>query len=321
MRIKLKKELKIGILMVLTISIFIWGYSFLKGKNLLKPTSSYYALYDGVGGLMESGHVMLGGYKIGYVDNIRFMDDLHYLVVRISIDKNFKLPEGTVARIYSSDVMGTRAVELVPGISGEFHFPGDTLIGVKEPDLREEISLQILPLKLRAEDMMASMDSVLLIIQSLLDKDFQENFAGSISNINSTINSLHRSVYSVDTLLTMENSRFNRILANIESISGSLEESNEDIGTILSNFANLSDSLAKSEIIAVINNLNEILQDASQLIGSVSEGEGSIGRLMRDEELYNNLESATRSLDLLLTDLRDRPGRYLNFSVFGRRQD
>jgi len=321
MVLKISKEAKIGILMVLTIGFFIFGYSFLKGKNLLKPTNSYYAVYDRVGGLMESSQVILNGYKVGYVDDIRFADDLHQLVVKFAVGKNFVLPSGTSAKIISSDIMGTKAVELVLGNSAGRHLPGDTLGAEIEPTLMEEINLQIKPLKLRAEDMMASIDSVLIIFQSVLDQDFRDNFAGSMDNIGKTVSSLQRSVYTMDTLLTDENSRFNRILVNLESISGNVAGSNEDLSTILNNFASISDSLAQSELLSAVNNLNDVLAEFSQVMENVNSGDGSLGKLISDEQLYNNLESATRSLDMLLIDLKKHPGRYVNFSIFGRKHD
>ena len=314
MELKISKEAKIGILMVLTIGFFIWGYSFLKGKNLLKPTDNYFVVYEQVGGLMESGHVILSGYKVGYVDDIRFMDDMQNLLVKISIDKRIILPEGTVAKIFSSDIMGTKAVELVPGISAERHQSGDTLIAGIKPDLQEEITLQIEPLKNRATDMMASLDSVMGIFQVILDEDFRESFTGIIDNISGTVSSLQRSMYTMDTLLTNEDSRFNRILASLESISGNVAGSNEDINIMLKNFAAISDSLAKSELLSAVNNLNDVLE-------GVSKGEGSLGKLISDEELYSNLESAAKNLDILLIDLKERPGRYVNFSIFGRKRD
>ncbi len=321
MVLKLSKEAKIGILVLLTTGFFIWGYSFLKGKNFLASTNNYYAFYEQVGGLIESGHVMMSGYKVGYVDDIRFMDDLKHIRVRLSVDKRFVLPEGTVARIIGADIMGTKAVELIPGNREGRLKAGDTLIPDIEPNLTEEIRLQIMPLKTRAEDMMANMDSVLIIFQSLLDQEFRENFASSIDNMSGTISSLQRSVYAVDKLLNEEDSRFNNIMSNLESVSGNFADSNEDINKILNNFAAISDSLAQSELLSTIDNLNNVLGELNQVMEGVNRGDGSLGKLISDEDLYNNLESATKNLDLLLLDLKDRPGRYVNFSIFGRKQD
>ncbi|MFP4367317.1 MAG: MlaD family protein [Bacteroidales bacterium] len=315
------KEAKIGILIILTMGFFIWGYSFLKGKRIFSPAHDYYVVYEKVGGLMESAPVIMSGYKIGYVDDISFMDNMEHLSVRLSVDKKFEFPKGTVARIFSSDIMGTRAVEIITGSSAEKHFPGDTLKSDFEPGLREEISLQIAPLKNQAEDMMVSMDSLLVIFHTMLDEDFRDNFAESVDNINKTVSSLQHSMYSIDTLMTTKDSRFNRVLDNLESISGNIAGSNENITTILNNFASISDSLARSELLSTVNHLNDILAETDQLMEGIGRGEGSLGKLISDDELYNNLETATRNLDLLLIDLKEHPGRYVNFSIFGRKQE
>jgi phospholipid/cholesterol/gamma-HCH transport system substrate-binding protein len=320
MKGKFNKETKIGVLLILTIGVFIWGFSFLKGQRLFSPTSTYYVIYENVGGLVESSDIILSGYKIGHVTDIRFVD-INNMSIRLSVESRFQLPRGTVARIFSSDVLSARAIEIVPGQSAEMHLPGDTLRGEVGPDFVEAISNYLIPLTSRAGDLMVSMDSVMNIIKSLMDADFRENFAGIVDNINKTAISLQRSVYSADTLLTREDSRLNRIIDNLESISGNLSGSNEDISTILGNFASISDSLARAEFISTINHLNEVLSETALVMEKIERGEGSLGKLISDENLYNNLESATESLDLLLMDIKDRPGRYLNFSVFGRRRD
>ncbi len=321
MEYKIKKEVKIGVLMIIIIGFFIWGYSFLKGKNIFKPTNTYYAVYDRVGGLMESGHVIMKGYQIGYVDDIRFTGDLQHLIVSFSIDRKFTLPKGTIVKIFSYDIMGTRALELIPGPSAERHMPGDTLQADIEPDLREEISAYLLPLTSKAEDMMVSMDSVLIIFKAILDEEFRESFDRTFNNINLTVSSLQRSAHSVDTLFTKRHSRFNRILDNLESISGNIAGNNESISTILNNFASVSDSLARSELLSTVENLNDALHKVNNVMDSISQGKGSLGKLISDEELYNNLDSATKNLDLLLIDLKEHPGRYVNFSIFGKRGD
>ncbi|MGF1584085.1 MAG: MlaD family protein [Bacteroidales bacterium] len=314
MSLKFNKEIKIGLLVIVTIIFFIVGYSFLKGRNLFKPTNTYYVVYDQIGGLTESSHVLLSGFRVGYVDEIKFMDDMQHLLVRIAIERGVSLSVGTTAKIFSSDIMGSRAVELIQGPVAEKHSSGDTLIADYSPDLTDQVKEIIQPLTIRANQMMSSMDSVLLVFQAMFDQDFQSNFAGIVKNINNTVSSL-------DTLLTFEDSRVNRILDNLSSVSENLAESNEDIGTILNNFAAISDSLSQAELLATVNHLNEVLSDANQMMISLRQGEGAMGKFITDDQLYTNLESASKNLDLLLIDLKERPGRFVNFSIFGRRQD
>jgi phospholipid/cholesterol/gamma-HCH transport system substrate-binding protein len=314
MDLKIKKEVKIGILVILTVGLFIIGYSFLKGRNLFRPSRIYYVQYENVGGLTESAHVFYSGYRIGFVSNISFTDDMQHLLVRITSDGRLSLPRDARARIYSSDIMGTRAIRLIPGTSAGFHLSGDTLIADYEPDLIDDVKQYLLPLTSRAEGMMASMDSLIMVFQVMLDGDFRENFSNTMKNISNTVSSL-------DTLLTASDSRLNRIIDNLNSISGNIAGSHDDINTILENFAAISDSLSRSELLATINHLGEVLDEANQLITNIGQGEGTLGKLVTEEQLYNNLESASKNLDLLLIELREHPGRFVNFSIFGRRRD
>ncbi len=307
MRIYFNKEVRIGLLMILILVFFIWGYSFLKGKNLLSPTNNYYAVYERVGGLMESGHVMLSGYRVGYVDDIRFSDDQRYLLVRLSVDKGINLPEGTVARIVSSDFMGTKAINLYMGVSDRHHSPDDTLISEIEPDLLEGLMMQIEPVRYQAEKMMASIDSVFIAVNSMLDAEMQDNISESMVNIKATTSSLRQSITAMEGMFTSDDNPLEGIMTNIEKASG--------------NFASLSDSLVRSDIINVIANMNNVLDDLARVVEKAGSGEGSLGKLLADEELYNNLESAAENLDKLIIDLKEHPGRYVNFSIFGRRRD
>jgi phospholipid/cholesterol/gamma-HCH transport system substrate-binding protein len=313
MQISFKKEVKIGILLVLTISFFFIGYNFLKGRNILKPTSYYYVVYDDIGGLMESGHVIKSGYRIGSVDNIRFADNQDHLVVRLAIPQSFDLPVGSVARIFSLDVMGTMAIEIIPGTSDAKHGPGDTLYAALKPGFIDVISDQLTPVASKAESMMSSIDSVMIVIHSMLDSDFRESFSASSAHLSNTL-------YAMDTLLTKENSRLNNILASLESITDNFAGSNEHISSTLNNIAAISDSLAGSELLSAVNNLNEVLSEVNSTMEGVNRGDGSFGKLLTDDELYNNLESAAKNLDLLLIDLQESPGRYVHFSIFGRKQ-
>jgi phospholipid/cholesterol/gamma-HCH transport system substrate-binding protein len=316
MKGKFNKEIKIGILVIITIVFFIWGYNFLQGRRIFTPVNTYTVVYERVGGLLESADVLIGGYKVGHVDDIRFVG-FNEFAVRLSVSNRIDLPRGTVARMVSSDILGSRAIELVPGSGPGSIASGDILPGEIEAD----ISAILLPLASRAQNIMASMDSVLVIFQNLLDPGFQERFAETMDDARQTAASLRRVMHSADTLLTHDESRFNRILANLGSVSTTLAAGNEDYLKIMENFASISDSLAQAEFLSAINHLNEVLASTNQIMAIIGEGDGSLGRLVNDEDLYNSLESATRSLDSLLTDLRERPGRYVRFSIFGGRRN
>ncbi len=315
---KIRHEVKIGVLAIITIALFIWIYNFMKGKNILHAAKTYTVVYDKVNGLEESNAVLINGYRVGLVDNIRFASDQSgKLIVTLLIEENFDIPKNSIARIYSSDLMGTRSVDLILGNSEDFCESGDTLIPEVAGTLQEQVSIEMLPLKNKAENLMLSIDSVLAVIQVTFNESFRDNFSASFGHIRETIKHLNRSTYTLDTLLTNEDGRFATFLSNIESISGNLKNNNEELTQLFQNMASLSDSLAKSHIRSTIDNLDRTLANMDTALTRINRGEGTLGMLITDDSLYINLENATNSLDALLKDVKENPKRYVQVSVFG----
>lgn len=313
---KIRKEIKIGFVLLATLAVFIWGFSFLKGKNIFKPTATYYVIYEKVGGLEESAPVIVNGVKIGSVEDIRFMPDYRNIQVTLMLDRSYKVPRNSVAKIYSSDILGTKAIDLVLSSKLEYHISGDTLRSEIEPDLKEEINMQLVPLKLKAEELMGSIDSILVIVQTVFNENFQMNFKNSFDNISKAVVSLERSMYTIDTILTDENSKFSLIMANLESITSNFKNNNKEISQIFSNLSSITDSLAKADVQTTITNLNASLAKTNEILDKINSGEGSVGALLQDPALYENLAKASSSLDRLLIDFRNNPRRYVSVSLF-----
>jgi len=314
---KIPKEAKIGFIGLITVAAFIWTFHFMKGKNILKYARTYTIIYNKIDGLEESGAVLLSGYKVGLVNEIHFLPDLSgRLSVHILLEEKFDLPLNTVAQIFSADLMGTKAIRLNLAESDEFHQPGDTLIGDIEGSLQEQVSVQMLPLKNKAENLILSIDSVLAVIQNTFNEDFRDDFSKSFEHIVATISNLQRSTYTLDTLLTNEEGRLARIISNVESISSNLQANNDELTNILKNFSSVSDSLASSDIKSTIKNLDNTLAQMNIILEDINAGKGSVGMLMKNDTLYYNLEAAVGELDKLLRDMRENPKRYVHFSVF-----
>ena len=201
--------------------------------------------------------------------------------------------------------------------SDEICESGDTLIPEVEGTLQEQVSIEMLPLKNKAENLMLSIDSVLAVIQVTFNESFRDNFSASFEHIRQTIKNLNRSTYTLDTLLTNEDGRFANFLGNIESISENLKNNNEELTQLFQNMAAISDSLAKSQIRSTVDNLDRTLANMDTALTRINRGEGTLGMLIADDSLYINLENATNSLDALLKDLKENPKRYVQVSVFG----
>ncbi len=306
---KIRKETKIGIAVVITIAFFIWGYNFLKGKNILSSSNHYYAVYEHIDGLEEASPVHLSGYKIGVVESIKFHEnDRSKIVVRFSAKKDVKLPHNSNAVIYPETLIAGKAIKIIFSDSQNFYQSGDTIPGILEKDLMSSLSEELLPIKNKIENLVVSMDSVLAIF----DNTRRDNLKKSLDNI-------HQISDELEGLVESEKVRLSNILANVESISGNLKNNNEQITTILENFSNISDSLNQANIKSTLLNANKTLAEFSQISAKINQGEGTIGMLLNNDSLYVNLNNLAADLDSLVIDLNENPKRYVHFSLFGKK--
>ncbi len=317
MAFKISNEVKVGILVVIAIALLVWGFQFLKGKNLFESRNTYYAIYNRVDGMDESSPVFINGLKVGLVNDIYFHPDKSgRIVVKMLVEKTYQIPDSSMAEIYSADLMGTKAVRINLTKYKKYYKSGDTLYSRIEQDLKSQVSAQMLPLKAKAEELMLSIDSVMSVIQNIFNENTRENLSKTFASIKTTIENLERTSISLDTLMQNEKYVLARIFANIESITANLKNNNEQITKVLSNLSSISDSIQQSNIKTTILNANKVLEQANSVIGKINRGEGSFGLLINNDTLYRNLENASRNLDKLMKDIRENPKRYLHFSVF-----
>ena len=320
-QLKLTREIKIGIVFVITLSLFIWGFNFLKSKDLFTSQTEYYAIYHNVAGLVPSNPVNINGVKVGYIKDVSFISkDNPSIRVKFIINTNINIPKNSIASIYSSDLMGSKAMQILLGNSAENIKPGDTLTSNVEGDLKEEINKQVLPLKLKAENMMGSIDSALTTIRLVFNENTRYNLAKSFENIKISLDNIKNTTFNVDTLVSTQKNRFSLILGNIESITRNIKNNNEKITTVINNFASISDTLAKSKINQTIANTNQVMTNVNTILNKIDKGEGTLGQLINNDSLYNKLTNASKDLDLLIIDIKQHPDRYLNFSIFNFRK-
>ena len=307
----MNKELKIGFFAIISIVALVFGVNYLKGINILNDNRDYYAVYKNIGGLQVGSPVLVNGYNVGMVSDIDLLLEKNQnLLVTISLDKVFEMPINTVCKIVNQDLMGTKGVALVIGDSEDFLNIGDTLVSGVEGSLQDEVNAQILPLKNKAEELIGSMDSVMMIVTAVLNKDTRENLRNSLQSLDKTFELMSLTMIKVDSMVDLNDERIAKVISNLASITSNLESSNGEIKTILTNFSSISDSLAKSEIATTLKNFSEITT-------KISNGEGSIGLLLKDDKIYTNFEKSTRELAALLEDIKKHPSRYVNFSIIG----
>ncbi len=313
-----KRFIKAALLFISAIVILIWGFNYLKNNDLLKTDSEYYAVYNHINDLSTGNAIYINGYKIGNISDISFKDgNLDRLIVKFFISKDIKLPKDAIAEIVSLDLMGTKGIKLLVknGTTDEFLQPGDTLLSAVEGDLKEQVNKQILPLKLKAEDLIGSIDSVMVVINTILNDKTRENLNKSFSHIQVTLKNLESTTFALDTLMYSQKTKLAMIIANAESITTNLAENNDNIGNILQNFSDISDTLAQANFAHVINQADLALTQFNSVMTQINSGEGTVGKLIYDEVLFENLLNASKNLDLLMIDIKQNPKRYIRFSA------
>lgn len=311
---KITNETKVGVLAAVAITILIVGYSFLKGNDVFSKDNEFYAMYERVDGLAVSKPVLVNGYQIGRVSNLTLLSD-GQIMVQFKVDPTYAIPKNTVARLESTDLLGGKAIVFDLGTGSALALDGDTLNSNVQKDLLEQVQ----PIQKKAELIIARLDSVLTSVNNTLNPGFQRNFDRSFASIARTLETLEKTTRTVDGLVYNQSSKISGILSNLESISANFKDNNEKITTILNNFEKLSDNAAKADFTKTLNEANKAVADLQAVINKVNTGTGSIGLLINDASMYNNLNNAAANLDKLMIDLKANPKRYVSFSVFGKR--
>ena len=307
---RLSKEFKLGFVFLLAIVSLVYGLKYLKGLNVFQTNKSYYAIYDDIDGLQVGSGVLLNGFNIGMVSDIKLIPSNLKLLVTLNINEFDSIPDNSVCKIINQDLMGTKGVSLIVGSSNSFSVIGDTLKSGVENSLQDEVNAQILPLKNKAEELIGSVDSLLTIVAAVLNKNTRANLSNSIKSLDQTFEILSKTMIKIDSVVYKNDSKISKIISNLESITSNLNEGNADIKSILYNLSSITDSLAKSNIISLMENVNKISY-------KINSGSGSLAKLMNDDNLYDNLEKSTSELASLIEDIKNNPKRYVNFSILG----
>ena len=275
--LKFSREIKVGFVFVVAISVMIWGLMYLKGLEIFKSKRTFYAQYDYVNGLVVANPVSIKGLKVGQVKKLYFSKkDPGKIIVELVVENDYPIPNNSVAKIVSTGLIGSKEIEISLGDSKEILESGDTLQAITEATLGEEVNRQIIPLKEKAENLISSIDTVASIIQELLNKNTRDNLVVAIEHVKEALQNLAHITYNVDTLVSNQRNHLASIISNVESISTNLRQNNDKIKNILANFSDISDSLVKANIPGVLNNVDRTISDLNVAIGKINNGEGTV---------------------------------------------
>ncbi len=309
---KLNREFKIGFFGIIMIAALYWGVNFLKGTDLFSSTVHYYAAYDQVNGLQPSASIVIKGFKVGSVSDIAYDPQRSKnVVVEFAVKSKYRIPRDTKARIFSDGIMSGKSVELELGSSTDFLHEGDTLFSEINKDFLEVAGSEFEFLKQRANDLIGEVLVTLKSINALIGENS--------SSIRATLDNMAAISGDLRSVLSDQKTNLGETMANLNALSHSLERSSGQIERIIGNTADFTDSLSKAQIPSAVAELRGAVGSLGDILGKIESGEGTLGMLVADKALYDSLVASSANLSALLEDLRKHPSRYVNISVFGRR--
>jgi phospholipid/cholesterol/gamma-HCH transport system substrate-binding protein len=315
--LKIKKEILVGLLVLLTGGMLYWGVNYLKGMNIFSEEGIYYAVYPNVDGLMITNPVLINGLKVGQIKDVYFEENRPSdVIVEIMITQDIRIPANSLAKIISSDIMGSKALSIIPGNATFYAKTGDTLEAKVEESITDAINRELQPIKRKAENVMGSIDTLLTVLQGVMGGKNGRNFSESLQRVLNTMRYLEESSLSFNDMMIREKPRFIKIVDNLESITSNLNNNKEYISNIIQNFSSISDTLAKVHFQETLAHTDKSIRDFDAILKQINSGEGSLGLLLKNDSLYNALNKSSIDLDILLKDIKENPKKYLNFSVF-----
>ena len=303
---KISREIKTAILVIASILLFIWGYGFLKGKDLFTNYRTFYVEYQNVEGLATAAPVTINGLVVGKVNSIKLQNTTGKLIVELLIKSDFPISKSSIVKIYEPGLIGGKQIQIIPNLADKSIAETESyLIGSIKPGLTDLVAEKLTPLQEKVEKMIVSADSLLINLNKVLDAKTKENLKSSIANLNQTLAEFSKASKNVNVILDQNKEKIGGIVTNFNKVSN--------------DFSKISDTLSKANIGKTINNLENTLSKVNSIMADVQSGKGTFGKLVKDDALYTNFSKTSKELELLLQDVRLNPTRYVNVSLFGKK--
>lgn len=315
---KINNETKIGILAVVAIALLVVGFNFLKGKNVFKKENKIYAVYSDVQGLSKSNPVVVNGLRIGRIENLDGGKNMRQILVTINLTEDVQIPDNSVAMI-NPNLLGSPSLEIQLGNSKDYLRNGDTILTSMSSGAFDQALKMINPVLYEVRNAVQSLDSVMQIVTTVFDANTKNNIRGIVSNLNEVTASFAVSAHSLESMLDVQQGALSKSLGNVETFTGSLNRQSVLLDSVLLNSKTASAKLASLDLNRVIDTLNIAINSFKEGAQKINSEDGSLGLLLNDKELYNNLEATSNKLNILLDDIRVHPRRYVNISVFGKK--
>jgi phospholipid/cholesterol/gamma-HCH transport system substrate-binding protein len=305
--LNLSREVKTALLVLSCIGTFIFGFGYLKGTSLFDNEKELYAIYEDVEGLMVGAKVTINGYSVGKVKNIDFDENYKDIKVTFSLRNDLNFSNQSLAQLYEAGLIGGKAIAIIPNNdAGEPIKNGDILPSEVKPGLTELVNQQIAPLQNKIEGLLTSADSLFAGVSNVLNYESQNNLKLALKGLTESISNINELSESMGRIVNANEKVFNSTMGHVETTSKNLSQ--------------LTDSLSKIELSTTMKNMEVASTQLKSILMNLEEGKGSVGKLLNDDALYNELLHSSEALEALLTDLKEHPKKYVHFSLFGRKE-
>lgn len=303
--LRITKLQALGLFVIVTISAMFFVMNFLKGESVFKKQNTYYSEFSDVAGITISSPIYIKGYKVGAVESITYSVEKSNFLLELNVKADYSIPKDSKAEIYSADLMGSKAIRIDIGESKEYAEDYDNLIGTQAPDMINSLTEQIGPLAAQLSSVMSNLDTTLTNVNSILNANAREDIHAALDNLNKTLVNFN----AISNTLANNTPNIEEIITNFNTLSKELSNSSSHITASLENFENITSQLSKAELEETINNLNNLLE-------SLRDPNGSLGKLMVTDSLHNSVNTVLNNIDTLVQKITENPKKYIKVSVF-----
>ena len=304
---RLSKEIKAAVFVLLGIFLFLIGFNFLNGTSLFKSENTLYAVYNQVEGLQSGTKVTVNGMTVGKVSSIDFLPTTDKILVSFTVRNDLKFSKNSTAELYEASLIGGKSIAILPVYdSSQFVVSGDTLQSSIKPGLTDVVGSEIAPLQKKLEQLLNNADVLISSLNTILDEQAQQSLNKAMDDVSITISKLNLVSTSLSRILIKQESNINKSFENLTQASAHLNK--------------ISDSLSQSNLKGMVTEFEAAASSLNKILESIEQGEGSMGKLINDKALYENLEASTKEVELLIKDLKEHPKRYVHFSLFGKKE-
>lgn len=316
---KISNEVKVGLIALLSLTLLILGLNFLKGKRIFGNSKTLIAHFSDVNGLSPSNPVVINGMQVGNVAKLTPAKDMHEILVTLTITRNIDIPTNSTAFI-NPNLLGTTSVDIKMGDSKTFIPDNGKINTIANEGLLNDLLQKVDPVLYEVKNAVSSIDKLLINFNSILDPKAKNNISSALAHLNQVAASLTVSSLDLQVLLNTQTGSLAKTLSNLESVSANLANNNGKISNVLGNLDKTTTNLAQLNFKNTLDSLDATISDLKLILQHIDQPNGTLGKLLNDPSLYQNLTSTSNKLNLLLDDIRVNPKRYVNISLIGRRK-